>query len=281
MDILLGAHTSIAGGVENALYQGQSIGASTIQLFTANQRQWASRPLTQESIDNWKKALEQTGLKSIMSHDSYLINLGCPNPEILAKSRSGFREEVIRCLQLGLSYCNFHPGCALEAGLEKCLDCIVESILQVQDLFTGKDPLRLLIETTAGQGSTVGAKFEEISYIIERVKDKIPIGVCIDTCHVFVAGYDIRTKEGVETMLSQFDSAIGLEHLYAFHLNDSVKELGTRVDRHADIGKGCIGIECFKTIMQHPKLMHLPKYLETPGGPPSWKDEILLLKSFL
>lgn len=280
-EILLGAHTSIAGGVENALYEGQDIGASTVQIFTANQRQWNAKALTEESIQNWNLAIEKTGLKSIMSHDSYLINLGAPNPEVLVKSRHAFREEIIRCKQLGISYCNFHPGSALDAGVEKCLDLIVESLLGVKDLFTGNESLRLLIETTAGQGSTVGANFEEVAYLIERTKDHLPMGVCIDTCHIFVAGYDIRTKQALDTTLKQFDDIIGLEHLHAFHLNDSVKDLGSRVDRHAPLGEGCIGIECFKAIMQDKRLMQLPKYLETPGGPAAWVDEIKLLRSFV
>lgn len=280
-EILLGAHTSAAGGVQNALYEGQSIGATTIQLFTANQRQWNARSLSQDTILAWQKALGETGIKSVMSHDSYLINLGAPNPEVLMKSRHAFREEIIRCLQLDVSFCNFHPGSALDGGLEVCLDKIVESLLEVADLFTGKQPLRLLIETTAGQGSTVGARFEEISYIIERTKDEIPIGVCIDTCHIFAAGYDLRTKEAVSNTLSEFDKIIGLRHLYAFHLNDSQKGLGSRVDRHMPLGEGMIGIECFKAIMQEPKLASIPKYLETPGGPSLWTEEIKLLRSFV
>lgn len=279
-DLLLGAHTSAAGGVHNALYEGREIGATTIQLFTANQRQWNSRSLSQESIDLWNKALDETGLKSIMSHDSYLINLGAPDPENLAKSRHAFREELIRSLQLGLAFVNFHPGAALKEGVKLCLDRIVESLLEVKDLFTGKEKLKLLLETTAGQGSCVGASFDELAYIIERVKSEIPIGVCIDTCHIFAAGYDIRTKASLDATLDEFDRIVGLKYLNAMHLNDSVKDLGSRVDRHADLGKGMIGIECFKAIMQDSRLRHIPKYLETPGMAPVWKQEIALLRSF-
>jgi deoxyribonuclease IV len=279
--ILLGAHTSMAGGLENALFEGESIGATTIQLFTSNQRQWYAKTLSQEAIHKFEEALVKTKLSHIMSHDSYLINLGAPNHEVLVKSRQAFRDEILRCLQLGISYCNFHPGSALDAGTERCLDLIVESLRAVQDLFTGKEPLRLLIETTAGQGSTVGASFEEIAYLVERTKEFVPIGVCIDTCHIFAAGYDIRTKEALSDTLKKFDDVIGLEHLYAFHLNDSMKELGSRVDRHAPLGQGCIGIECFQAIMQDPRLKALPKYLETPGGPANWKQEIALLRSFV
>lgn len=279
-DLLLGAHTSAAGGVHNALYEGKEIGATTVQLFTANQRQWNSRSLSQEAIDLWNKALDETGLTSIMSHDSYLINLGAPDPENLAKSRHAFREELIRSLQLGLAFVNFHPGAALKEGVKLCLDRIVESLLEVKDLFTGKEKLKLLLETTAGQGSCVGASFEELAYIIERVKGEIPIGVCIDTCHIFAAGYDIRTKAALETTLDEFNRIVGLQYLNAMHLNDSLKDLGSRVDRHADLGTGMIGIECFKAIMQDSRLRQIPKYLETPGMAPVWKQEIALLRSF-
>lgn len=279
-ELLIGAHTSAAGGPQNALYEGKEIGATTIQLFTSNQRQWHSRSLSQETIELWKKALAETGLKSIMSHDSYLINLGSPDAEGLTKSRGAMREEIIRCLQLDLAFMNFHPGAALKESVESCLDRIVESLLECKDLFTGKQPLRLLLETTAGQGSTVGASFKELAYIVKRVEHEIPIGVCIDTCHIFAAGYDIRTKEALDKTLEEFDSIIGLTHLYAFHLNDSQKGLGSRVDRHADLGKGMIGIDCFKAIMQDARLSHLPKYLETPGMNEVWKKEIPLLRSF-
>lgn len=279
-ELLLGAHTSAAGGVHNALYEGREIGATTVQLFTANQRQWNSRSLSQEAIDLWQKALDETGLTSIMSHDSYLINLGAPDPENLAKSRHAFREELIRSLQLGLAFVNFHPGAALKEGVKLCLDRIVESLLEMKDLFTGKENLKLLLETTAGQGSCVGASFEELAYIIERVKGEIPIGVCIDTCHIFAAGYDIRTKSALDATLDEFNRTVGLEYLNAMHINDSVKDLGSRVDRHADLGKGLIGIECFKAIMQDARLKHIPKYLETPGMAPVWKQEIELLRSF-
>ena len=279
-ELLLGAHTSAAGGVHNALYEGREIGATTVQLFTSNQRQWNSRSLSQEAIDLWQKALDETGLTSIMSHDSYLINLGAPDPENLAKSRHAFREELIRSLQLGLAFVNFHPGAALKEGVKLCLDRIVESLLEMKDLFTGKETLKLLLETTAGQGSCVGASFEELAYIIERVKGEIPIGVCIDTCHIFAAGYDIRTKSALDATLDEFNRTVGLEYLNAMHINDSVKDLGSRVDRHADLGKGLIGIECFKAIMQDARLKHIPKYLETPGMAPVWKQEIELLRSF-
>jgi len=280
-DTLLGAHTSAAGGVHNALYEGESIGATTIQLFTANQRQWKVRSLSQESIDLWNKALDETGLRAIMSHASYLINLGAPDPEVLMKSREAFREEIIRCLQLNLSYLNFHPGSSLQEPVEVCIEKIIESIRSVKDLFEENVPLQILLEATAGQGSTVGWKFEELAAIINGLKGEFPIGVCIDTCHIFAAGYDIRTKEALDHTLKQFDQIVGMKYLKAFHLNDSQKGLGSRVDRHAPIGEGTIGVNAFKAIMQHPALKLLPKYLETPGGPELWKQEIALLRTFI
>lgn len=276
---LIGAHTSAAGGAYNALLEGKRIGATTIQLFTANQRQWASKAIEQNALELWKQTLQETNLSQIMSHASYLINLGAPSPENLVKSRAAFKEEIKRCLQLGITYLNFHPGAALTEDPQLCLDRICESILEVESLLEGSS-LRLLLETTAGQGSSVGCRFEQLAYILDRVKNRVNIGVCIDTCHIFVAGYDLSTKEACDATLREFDRVIGLKHLYAFHLNDSVKGLGSRVDRHAPLGKGNIGIDCFKFLMTDPRTCDLPKYLETPDGPPLWEIEIEMLKNF-
>lgn len=275
--IWIGAHTSAAGGSFNALYQGRDIGATTIQLFTSNQKQWRGRKITPEEVKHWEKALDETGIDEIMSHDSYLINLGSPDKEMLAKSRKTFREEIERCHLLKISYLNFHPGAATKGTEEECLDTIAESLLDMEDLIH-RGKTRLLLETTAGQGTSVGHRFEQIGYIFKKVHRKIPVGVTIDTCHIFVAGYDIRTEESWKKTLKEFDEAIGLNHLYAFHLNDSMKELGSRVDRHASIGNGKIGLESFRFLMTSPKTRHLPKYLETPDGPPGWKKEIALLR---
>lgn len=277
--LLLGAHTSTAGGVQNALLEGREIGATTIQMFTANQRQWKARVLDVSMISAWEAALKETKLSHIMSHDSYLINLGASDPEILAKSRLAFHEELQRCHALGITYLNFHPGAAGSGSVDQCLDRIVESLLQVEKL-VAQGTTRLLLETTAGQGTAVGRRFEEIVYILDRVKDRMPIGVCVDTCHIFVAGYDLRTVEACEATFAEFDRVIGLKWLYAFHLNDSVKTLGTRVDRHRCLGEGEIGLPCFKWLMQDKRFRHLPKYLETPEGPAVWKKEIQLLRDF-
>lgn len=276
----LGAHTSAAGGVWNALLEGDKIGATTVQLFTSNQRQWKGTQLTEEVIQRFRKTQEKLGLTHLMSHASYLINLGSPNIETLTKSRQTFREEIIRCIKLGITYLNFHPGAALQEGREPCLDRIIESLLGTEDLLVGND-LRLLIETTAGQGSVVGSSFEEIAYILHAVQDKIPVGVCIDTCHIFAAGYDIRTPLDWQSTLKKFDATIGLQHLYAFHLNDSVQDLNSRKDRHANLGEGKIGMASFQYLMEAPSTKYLPKYLETPGGSRAWTKEIALLKSFL
>lgn len=278
-ELLIGAHTSAQGGAYNALLIGKEIGATTIQLFTANQKTWQGKPIGEEDIKSWEEALEQTGIQKVMSHDSYLINLGSPNKEALDKSRKTFKTEIERCHKLQLAYLNFHPGAALESSTQECLDTIVESILELEDL-AAKGPTRLLFESTAGQGSSVGHKFEHLGYFMERLHQKVPVGICIDTCHIFAAGYDIRGSKGWDETLLQFDEIVGLKHLYALHVNDSLKPLGSRKDRHAPLGKGEIGIECFKAMMQHPDLRDLPKYLETPDGPPLWKEEIALLRSF-
>jgi deoxyribonuclease IV len=277
---LIGAHTSIAGGVYNALTEGQLIGATTVQIFTSNQKRWQGKPITPDIIEKWERNLDATGIQEVMSHDSYLINLGAPNQEILQKSRQAFKEEAARCVQLNISYLNFHPGSALESDPQACMDLIVESLLEVEPIIA-KSHLRLLLEATAGQGSNVGHRFEQLAYIIERIQGRIPIGVCIDTCHIFAAGYDIRTPETFDATLKEFDHVVGLKHLYAFHLNDSAKGLGSRVDRHRPLGEGEIGIDCFKFIMNDPRTRNINKYLETPDGPPLWIKEIAMLRGFI
>ncbi len=277
--LLIGAHTSTAGGVHNALIQGQAIGATTIQIFTSNQKQWNGRIFSEDDLAKWRDHLAESGISDVMSHDSYLINLGSNKNELLAKSRKAFREEIERCLALDLTYMNFHPGAATGASEEECLDRIVESLLILQPLLENKNT-RLLVEATAGQGTTVGHKFEHLGYIIGSIKGKVPIGVCIDTCHIFAAGYDIRDEGAWEKTLEAFDENVGLEHLYAFHVNDSLHPLGSRKDRHANLGKGEIGMKCFEIMMTHPKLRLIPKYLETPNGKVMWEHEIRMLRDF-
>ncbi|MBS0604970.1 MAG: deoxyribonuclease IV [Verrucomicrobia bacterium] len=278
-ELLIGAHTSAQGGAHNAIIEGHEIGATTVQLFTSNQKRWEGKPISDEDASQFKDAVLSTGLTKIMSHDSYLINLGSPNPESLAKSRKAFKEELLRCQKLDLAFLNFHPGAALESTEEECLEKIAESLEHLEDL-ADKGNTRLLIESTAGQGSSVGWKFEHLGFLIDRLHKKIPIGVCIDTCHIFAAGYDIRTKKAWDETLAEFDRIVGLKHLCAFHVNDSMKPFASRKDRHAPLGEGEIGIECFKVMMTHPQLREIPKYLETPDGPPLWKKEIALLREF-
>ena len=277
--LFVGAHTSAAGGASNALLEGKSIGATTIQLFTANQKQWKGKPLTEEAIDLFERTRQETKIQKVMSHAGYLINLGSPDEELLRKSREGFKEEIERCLALNLTYLNFHPGAATTGSQEECLDRIVASLLVYEDFFVD-DSLRLLLETTAGQGTSVGSKFEELAYIIQLVEDKIPIGVCIDTCHIFAAGYDIRTPHAWKETLEEFDQVIGLKNLHAFHINDSKCPLGSKKDRHANLGEGEIGMECFRFLMTYTRTRDLPKYLETPGGTESWDKEIWMLREF-
>jgi len=277
--IWVGAHTSAAGGSYNALYEGREIGATTVQLFTSNQKQWHGRKIGDEELCLWKKALDETGIREVMSHDSYLINLGSPDPDLLRKSRQAFQDEIERCHLLEIPYLNFHPGAATDKDEGRCIETIQESLLAFQPLLE-QGKTRLLLETTAGQGTSVGHRFEHIAAILHPLHEKIPLGVCIDTCHIFAAGYDIRTVEGWEKTLSEFDRVVGLSHLYAFHVNDSQKELGSRVDRHAGIGRGKIGLDSFRHLMSAPKTRDLPKYLETPDGPAGWKKEIAELKQF-
>lgn len=278
-NLLIGAHTSTAGGVDKALLQGQEIGATTIQLFTSNQRQWKGRDFTDEEIALWKTTLHDTALKKIMSHGSYLINLGSADHELLLKSQQAFREEIIRCHKLGVTFLNFHPGAATSSTEEQCLNQIIDSLKKFSSLCE-KGETRLLLECTAGQGSSIGHRLEHLGFIIQEVHRHIPIGVCIDTCHLFAAGYDVRTKEAWEDLLNQFDHLIGLKYLYAFHLNDSLKPFASKKDRHAHLGEGEIGLDCFKFVMTHPKLRDIPKYLETPRGLNDWKREIKLLREF-
>lgn len=278
-NLLIGAHTSAAGGVHCALLEGEAIGATTVQLFTSNQRQWKGRPISEEAAGLFQETLEKTGLESIMSHAGYLINLGSPHEETRVKSVKALHEEVERCRTLGITYLNLHPGSAVGSPKEVCLTRIIEGILSVKGLFE-EGELRLLLETMAGQGSALGASFEELAYLIERLHTHLPVGVCFDTCHAFAAGYDIRTEQGWRHTLETFDKVIGLPYLYAFHVNDSMKEYGSKKDRHASLGEGCIGLDSFRFLMTSSRTRALPKYLETPGGPSVWDKEIWMLREF-
>lgn len=273
----IGAHVSVSGGVENAPVNAQNIGATAFALFTKNQRQWIAPPLTEKSIAKFKENCEKFGYtaQQILPHDSYLINLGSPDEDGLAKSRNAFIDEMERCQQLGLKYLNFHPGSHLNKMSEsECIKVIAESINIAID--KTKDVVAV-IENTAGQGSNVGYRFEHLAQIIEQVDDKERIGVCIDTCHAFVGGYDLHTREGFEKSFEEFANVVGFDYLCGMHLNDAKKELGSRVDRHDSLGKGSLGIDTFKWIMQDSRFDGIPLILETPDDT-IWAEEIQMLR---
>ncbi|MBE9510065.1 MAG: deoxyribonuclease IV [Bacteroidetes bacterium] len=272
----IGAHVSTSGGVENAPLNAHKIGAKAFALFTKNQRQWVSRPLTKENINDFKKNCEKYGYTPdrILPHDSYLINLGHPEKEGLEKSRNAFLDELKRCEQLSLDRLNFHPGSHLrQISEEECLLTIAESVNWALDQTKG---VTAVLENTAGQGSNLGYKFEQIRFIIDNVEDKNRIGVCIDTCHAFTGGYDLRTKETYENTFHKFAKIIGFKYLKGMHLNDSKKVLGSRVDRHDQIGEGFIGKDTFIMIMNDPRMNDIPMILETPDDE-LWKEEIDML----
>jgi len=276
----IGAHVSASGGVENAPVNAHSIGATAFALFTKNQRQWKSAPLTNESISKFKKTCEQFGYSpaQILPHDSYLINLGHPEKEGLEKSREAFIDEMQRCEQLGLDRLNFHPGSSLgKISDEVCLKLIAESINIALDKTKG---VIAVIENTSGQGSNLGYAFEQIQFIIDHVEDKSRVGVCIDTCHTYTAGYEIKTDKGFADTILKFEATIGLKYLKGMHINDSKKDLATRVDRHDNLGKGFLGMDIFKRIIKDPRFDDMPLILETPDES-VWAEEIQLLKSFV
>lgn len=276
----IGAHVSASGGVENAPINANSIDATAFALFTKNQRQWKSAPLSKDSISKFRSNCEQYGYKpnQILPHDSYLINLGHPEKEGLEKSREAFLDEMQRCEQLGLDRLNFHPGSSLgKISVEECLKLIAESINFGLDKTKG---VIAVIENTSGQGSNLGYTFEQIQFIIDNVEDKSRVGVCLDTCHTYTAGYDIKTEKGFFDTFSKFDKTIGFKYLKGMHINDSKKELATRVDRHDSLGKGFLGLDIFKMIMKDPRFDGIPLILETPDES-IWADEIKLLKSFM
>ena len=276
----IGAHVSISGGVFNAPLNAEEIGAKAFALFTKNQRQWSAKPLTEEAITKFKENLKKVGIspEHILPHDSYLINLGNPEEEKRRKSIEVFIDEVNRCYQLGLKYLNFHPGSHLRKVSEKeCLKIIADSINEV--LERTKEVI-LVLENTAGQGSNVGYRFEHLAEIIDMVKDKSRIGVCLDTCHMFAAGYDIRTEKSYEKTMKEFDEVVGFKYLKGMHLNDAKSQLGSRVDRHHSIGKGNIGLDAFRFIMNDERLNNIPLILETID-PSIWAEEIKLLYSLI
>ncbi|PTM13338.1 MAG: deoxyribonuclease IV [Bacteroidetes bacterium] len=275
----IGAHVSAAGGVEEAPVRAHEIGATGFALFTKNQRRWTAPPLTEESIRLFKERCIEYGfpMESILPHDSYLINLGHPDPDKLRQSREAFFDELQRAEQLGILMVNFHPGSHLGKIPEQdCLRLIAESI---DIALSETDQVTAVIENTAGQGTNLGFAFEHLAEIIEHVQHRDRVGVCIDTAHAFAAGYDIRTEEGYHDMIERFDELVGLPFLKAMHLNDSKKELGTKVDRHESLGDGTIGWAPFEAAMKDKRLNRIPYILETPNLE-RWPDEIRQLRAW-
>lgn len=273
----VGAHVSASGGVENAPLNAMSIGADAFALFVKNQRQWSAKPLSDESIAKFSENLAKSGIKKehILPHNSYLINLGHPDDEKREKSVEAFKDEIDRASLLGLKMINFHPGSHLrQISEEECLALINDSI---NYLLLNTSGVKLVIENTAGQGSNLGYKLEHLAFLIDKAVDKNRIGVCIDTCHFFAGGYDVRSKEAYEKTMSEFDRLIGYKFLSGMHLNDTKNELGVRKDRHDSLGKGHLGLEAFENIMRDPNIDEIPLILETIDDS-IWKDEIEILR---
>ncbi len=269
----IGAHISISGGVENAPLNAQAIGANAFAMFTKNQRQWQAKPYTEKNIAGFKENLEQSGIapEHVLPHDGYLINLGHPEIERREKSRLAFLDELQRCEQLGLKMLNFHPGSHLrQISEEESLTLITESLNWALEHSSG---VMAVIENTAGQGSNLGYKFEHLASIIEGVDDKSRIGVCLDTCHTFTAGYDLRTAEVCEATFAEFDATVGFKYLRAMHLNDSKPDIGSRVDRHHSLGEGKLGWDVFEYIMNDERFDEIPMVLETIDSD-IWPQEI-------
>ncbi len=275
----VGAHVSISGGVQNAPLNAKKIGARAFAMFTKNQRQWHAKPYTDEQIEQFHANMAAGGFRprDVLPHDSYLINLGNPDEQAREKSFDAFVDELRRCRQLGLVYLNFHPGSHLRKIDETpCLDLIVESLNRALEQTEG---VTAVIENTAGQGSNLGYRFEHLAYLIEGVEDKSRIGVCLDTCHTFTAGYDLRNREAYDKTMREFDEIVGFSWLKGMHLNDSKVDLGSRVDRHESLGKGKLGIEPFRFIMQDERMDEMPLILETVDAD-LWPQEIAMLYEF-
>lgn len=276
----IGAHVSTAGGVANAPLEAIAIGAKSFALFTGMSNRWTSKALTDKEIQDFRDNCRAGGFtpELILPHDNFLINLGSPDPQKLHLSRKSFLDEMRRCEQLGLVYLNFHPGSHVnEMEEDKCLDLIADSINDALDRTSG---VTAVLESTAGQGSNLGHRFEHLAHIISRVEDKSRIGVCIDTCHTYSAGYDLADEAGYHKTWEEFDRIIGAGYLKAIHLNDDMRKLGSRIDRHAVIGEGTLGMEFFRRFVNDPRFDDMPIILETPD-PCRWPEEIKLLYSMI
>ncbi len=274
---LLGAHMPTSGGLGTAIRKGKEIGCTAIQVFTSSPQQWKSKEITGPMVDDFKAAQKETAIDCVVSHDSYLINLCAPDMELREKSRNGLLSELNRCARYGIRWTVSHMGAHMGQGEEEGLKAVAESAQVVIE--NGPKDVMLLMETTAGQGSSLNYKFEHLAFLLDAIgSDRV--GVCLDTCHIFVAGYDIRTREAYEATFAEFDRIVGLGHLKAIHCNDSKKPLGSKVDRHEAIGKGEIGEPCFRLLVNDPRFVEVPILLETPEAETMHAVNLALLRSF-
>ena len=276
--MILGAHVSIAGGLGKSPLNGVKLGCESIQIFTRNQRQWKTKPLASDEVEGFRKELDHSGIRFVTVHASYLLNLGSPKDKVLTCSRDAFCDEIERCEELGIPYLIVHPGAHVGSGETEGLHTIAESLNVILRKKKGYRT-QILLETTAGQGSSLGYCFEHLAEILGLLDDPDRVGVCVDTCHIFAAGYDFRTRRSYTHTLHQLENLVGLAKVKAFHLNDSKRELGSRVDRHEHIGRGHIGLKAFRQIVNEKRFSQIPMILETPGGEAHYAKNLRVLRS--
>ncbi len=278
----MGSHVSIAGGVDRAVLVGSEVGCEALQIFVKSSNQWRAAPFREGEPERFRSNLEATGVGPVVAHDSYLINLCSPDPDLWKKSIDAFSLELERCEVLGVPFLVTHPGAHTGAGEDKGLARLSRAIDQIHAKHEGQK-VRILLETTAGQGTGVGYRFEHLARVLGDIDDPGRVGICLDTCHVFAAGYDLRTPKSYRETLERFGELVGLNKLMAIHLNDSKREMGSRVDRHEQIGKGHLGVEAFRLLLNDPRLADVPMVLETPKGPDYAEDRVnlALLRSLL
>lgn len=276
--MLLGAHVSISGGLDKAPERGRNLTCDCMQIFSKNQMQWNAKPLDLDEAERFRESSKANGIVETVIHDSYLINLCSPDKALLKQSREAFLEEMVRAKRLGVRNLIFHPGAHMGSGEAEGLKRIAESMNWARTE-SGSGDVQLVLEITAGQGSVLGHSFEQLATVIGLLDDQKNAGVCLDTCHAYAAGYDLRTRNGYRQTLDRFDEVLGMDRLRAVHLNDSKAKQGSRLDRHEAIGKGFLGLECFKNIMSDKRFGKIPMVLETPGGEGSYKEELKVLRS--
>ncbi len=277
--MIIGGHMSISGGFREAPERANKIGLNSMQVFTKNQRQWIAKPLDMDDVQEYKENMKKFGIRITVAHASYLVNLAAPADENFKKSVDSMVHELERCDALDIPYLIFHPGAHMGKGEDYGLKRIVQGLDEIISRFNGK--AKITIETTAGQGSNLGYKFEQIQYMIENVSDKDRIRVCMDTCHIFAAGYELRSRNGYEKTMEEFENTVGFKNLVAVHLNDSEKALGSRVDRHAQIGYGYIGRQGMKNILFDKRFQEIPLILETPGGEELYPQDLRIINEIL